>query len=60
MYIYMLPYPCRVELSSEESNGGYERKARLFKWIELLVAFKWIYVNKTNVIHKGLNFLRLC
>ena len=30
-----------------------------FKWIELSVAVKRIYVNKTNVIHKRLNFLCL-
>ena len=53
MTIYRLPYPSGVEFSSE---GG---KARLFEWIELSVAVKRISVNKTNVIHKRLKFLRL-
>ena len=56
---YMLPYPCGLELSSEGSNGCHSHNARLFKWIELWVAIKQIYVNKTNVMHKFLKFLCL-
>ena len=59
MTIYKLPYPSGVELSSEGSNGCHQRKARLFKLIDLSVAVKRLYVNKTNVMHKRLNFLRL-
>ena len=55
----MLPYACGVELSSEGSIGCHKRKAKLFKLIELSVAVKRIYVNKTNVIHWRLDFLRL-
>ena len=57
-YIYS---PTLVGLSSlaREVNGCYKRKARLFKWIELSVAGKGMYVNKTNMIQKRLNFLRL-
>ena len=49
IYICMLPNPCRVELSSERSNGCHERNARLFIWIELSVAVKRIYVNKKQM-----------
>ena len=44
IYIYIYIYIGGVELSGEGSNVCHLRKARLFKWIELPVAVKWIYV----------------
>ena len=68
IYIYIYIYVCVCgwqymllcsKLSSEGSNGYLSRKERFFEWIELSIAVKRIYVNKTNVIHKRLKFLRL-
>ena len=38
----------RVEKSSEGINGWYLRNAKLFEGIELSVAVKRIYVNKSD------------
>ena len=58
IYIYIRwQYIRGVRFSSEESNGCYSRKARLFEWIELSLAVKRIYGNKTRDI-KRLIFLR--
>ena len=47
--MYMLPYPRRVELSSEWSNRvAISAWTRLFIWIELSVAVKRMYVNNSN------------
>ena len=50
IYIYILPYPCRVEFSSEWSNSvaiSVYCKA-LHIWIELSVAVQRMYVNNNN------------
>ena len=47
------------ELSSEGIKGCYSRQVRLFESIELSVAVKRIYVNKTKVIHMRLKSLQL-
>ena len=62
IYIYILTHPCRVEFSCKGSNGCHLCKVRLFEWIELSVAIKRIYVNKTKqkVIYKHLKFICLC
>ena len=47
--MYMLPYPRRVELSSEWSNRvAICVYAKLFIGIELSVAVKRMYVNNSN------------
>ena len=56
-------HPHGVELSSEGINGCHSHKARLFEWIELLVAVKRIYEKKKKkkkkkVIHMRLKSLR--
>ena len=59
MTIYKLPQLHGVELSIKRINSCQSFKARLFEWIELLVAIKWAYVNKTKVIHMCLKSLHL-
>ena len=45
----ILPQPRGVELSTEGYKGCHSRKVRLFELIELSVAVKQIYLNKTKI-----------